>query len=352
VRPDPDAHMTDPRGRPASLRRSVALIVGVAVLACQLATAPAIAAQTWTKNLYTPQAFLYQDPYATACTAAATMIMLNTIAYRQAGGEAFRWTPYRVKNNTRNRADYRDMTSILWFERGHDTLSAYGAGSDGHGWRNALNSYGWGGAAMTNPAVSVYDDLEYTTYDAAVHAAVVAIARYDMPVGILAWGGRHAQVMTGYVVDGEDPAISDAFTVQYVYLSDPLYSDHFVNAKVSNTLFKWGTWRIRFQSYRETDSPYDDIYTPGWRRSAVTPSRGPSEWYARWVIVAPIRAVVPASPDPSPSPTTSPTPEPTPDPSPTPGQSDAPPVEPSAAPVNSPAGSIGPAASGGPSTAP
>jgi hypothetical protein len=202
---------------------------------------------------------------------------------------------------------------------------------------------------LTDPAVSVYDDLEYTSYDAAIHAAVVAIARYQMPVGILAWGGRHAQVMTGYVVDGEDPATSDAFTVQYVYLSDPLYADHFVNAKVSNASFKAGSWRVRFQSYRETDSPYDDTYNPGWRRSAVTPSRGPSEWFGRWVILAPIRAVLPTG-DPDPSPTPTPTPTPTPDPTPTP--SDIPPVEPSPSPASSPDGSIGPAVSAEPSPAP
>ncbi len=34
------------------------------------------------------------------------------------------------------------MTSILAFERSHDTLRSTSAGSDAHGWRNALNYYG------------------------------------------------------------------------------------------------------------------------------------------------------------------------------------------------------------------
>ena len=236
-------------GRPrrqTSLRRSLALVIGLVALFAQSVPEPVNAAQTWSTNLYDSRAFLYQDPYPTACTAAATMIMLNTIAYRRTGGDAFRWTPYRVKNNTSNRADYRDMTSVLWWARAHDTLSASGGGTDGHGWRNALNYYGWGSAALSDPSKRVYDDLEYTSYDAAVHAAVRAIARYRMPVGILAWAGGHAQVMTGYVVAGEDPALSDAFTVQYVYLSDPLYSNHMVNTKVSNATFKGGSWRVRF----------------------------------------------------------------------------------------------------------
>ena len=300
----------------AGLRGSLALVVALLALFAQWTPTPASAAQTWTLNLYTAKAFVYQDPFPTACTAAATMIMLNTIAYRHTGGEAFHWTASRVKNDA-NRSNTHDMTSILWFERAHDTLSVLGSGSDGHGWRNALNAYAWGSATMTDPAKQVYDDLEYTSYDAAVHAAVRAIARYGMPVGILAWAGGHAQVMTGYVVDGEDPAVSDAFTVRYVYISDPLYGDHAVNVKVSNATFKSGTWRIRFQAYRETDSPYDDSYKAGWKRSSVAPSRGPSEWYHRWVIVAPTR-LPSGAPDPTPTPTPTPNPTPTPPPNPTP----------------------------------
>lgn len=88
------------------------------------------------------------------------------------------------------------MTSILAIERGHDTLALLGSGSDAHGWGNSLNYYGWGLAAMTDPSKSVYD-LEFSTYDRAVHAAVRAIAQYRVPVGIISWAGRHAQVMTG-----------------------------------------------------------------------------------------------------------------------------------------------------------
>jgi hypothetical protein len=193
----------------------------------------------------------------------------------------------------------------------------------------------------------VYDDLEYTTYDAAVHAAVQAIARFGMPVGILGWAGKHAQLMTGYVVEGDDPAQSDAFSVLFVYLSDPLSADRLVNTKISNATFKGGSWRVRFQPYRETDSPYDDPYKPGWKRSAVSATWGPSEWYHRWVIVAPIRAGLPTG-DPDPTPTPSPTPTPTPTPTP----SDTPPVEPSPSATSSPDGSIDPAGSPEPSPAP
>ena len=44
--------------------------------------------------------FLYQDPYYTACTAAATMMMLNFIDLNDSGGDGFRWTTYRTKNSS------------------------------------------------------------------------------------------------------------------------------------------------------------------------------------------------------------------------------------------------------------
>ena len=344
MRSDPDPSLAGRSRHSVGTRRALALVIGLVALIVPAVAAPAQAATTWTQNLYDYRAFVYQDPYPTACTAASTMTMLNVIAYRRTGGEGFRWTPYKVKQNKVNKADPRDMTSILWWARAHDTLSVRGAGSDAHGWRNALNAFGWGVAAVSNPTLRVYDDLEFTSYDAAVHAAVRAIARYRMPVGILAWAGGHAQVMTGYVVDGANPAESDAFTVRYVYLSDPLYKNHRVNAKVSNASFKSGTWQIRFQAYRETDSPYDDPYKSGWRRSSVASWVGSSEWYRKWVIVAPTRAGTGVIIDPPPSPT------PTPPPSPTPPASAAP--TPTASPTATPSPSPTASPSAAPSTAP
>ena len=101
----------------------------------------------------------------TACTAATTMGMLNFTARRGSGGPDFRWTPYRVQNNTASPTDYRDMTSILYYERTWDTLAPTSAGSDAHGWRNALNYYGWGVDARKDPARRVYDDRPFATFD-------------------------------------------------------------------------------------------------------------------------------------------------------------------------------------------
>lgn len=327
--------MTGPR-RLSALRRSLVLVLGLAAVLGM--STPAHAAPIWSKNLYVSSAFLYQDPYGQACVAASAMIMLNTIAYRQTGGAGFSWTPYRVKSNTSNPRDVRDMTSIQWFARAHDTLSPSGSGSDAHGWRNALNYHGWGMTAMTDPASRVYDDLQYSSYSSAVRAAVKAIARFGKPVGIVGWAGRHAQVMTGYIVEGENPATSDAFVVRYIYLSDPLRSNAMVNVRISNWAFQSGNLKARFQAYRETDSPYDDVYTNGWRRSSVAPTTGISEWYRRWVILAPIRDGRPdGTPPPEPTPTPTPTPPPPdPTPTPTPAPSAAPSGEPDGEPTATP----------------
>lgn len=283
-----------PRLRFGGLRARIvtAPLLALLVVVGAFLPAPAAADTTHSRNLWVDAAFLYQDPYNNACTAASTMIMLNTIAYRGTGGNGFAWTPYRVKKSP-DPADKRDMTSILSFERAHDTLVADTSGSDPHGWRNALNFYGWGKAAMTDPSLMPYVDKAYRSFDGALKAAVKAIARQQMPVGILAWAGGHAQVMTGYIVTGDDPRISNDFTVTYVYVSDPLKRSEVVNRKLSYEAFKAGALRYRFRRYLESDSPYDDPYVDGTIASSVSSAVGPSEWYSRWVIVVPVRSGLP-----------------------------------------------------------
>ena len=279
---------------------------------------PVSAATVWTKNLYSSYGFMTQDPYYSACVAASTMMMLNFIDLADTGGDGFRWTNTRVRHSS-NKTNYRDMTSVQWFARSHDTLKRGPAGSDPHGWRNALNYYGWGSAAMRDKDLWVYDDRAYVTFDDAVKAAVQALAKYDKPVGILGSAGGHAQVMTGYVAVGEDPAVSTDFTVSYIYLSDPLHSRWIRNKKVSIATLRSGSTRYRFLRYYQGDSPYDDVYTTGWRRSSVAHWRGSSEWWGRFVILEPIRAGVRSgTPEPTPEPTPTPVVESTDEPAPVP----------------------------------
>jgi hypothetical protein len=232
-----------------------------------------------TLDLFRAEGFRYQDPNLSACTAASALVMLNFIALNGTGGSAFRWTP---------RWGSAAVDSILAWERSHDTLAG-GTGSDPHGWRNALNYYGWGTTALWSGA-RVYEDLAFSSYDRAIKTAIRQLIHHRKPVGIVAWQGRHAQMITGYAGLVGNPFARDAagrytnaFSVTAVYLSDPLRADGFVDALIPyETLRSSSNSRLRFLPYRETDSPYDDPYTKGW-----VPAR--EEWYGRWVIVAPIR---------------------------------------------------------------
>lgn len=293
--------MPDPRPMPAASSRpwhhrtAVRVLLGFVLMAAVAAggsARPAFGASTWTANLWVKGTFVYQDPYWNACTAAATMTMLNVIAARGTGGEGFAWAQSKLKHSD-DPAELRDMTSILDHARATDTLDEAGVGSDPHGWRNALNHYGWGDAAMMDANLMPYHDRAYPRLKGAVKAAVRGIARLRMPVGLLAWAGGHAQVMTGYVVTGADPRVSNDFKVEAVYLSDPLRSDDIVNRKVSWSTLKTGGLKVRFRAYTEADSPYDDPYVEGEIPGSVPPAAGPSEWYGRWVIVLPVRNGLP-----------------------------------------------------------
>ena len=323
-------------------RRSPLAIVATLLLLVGLLPPSVGAASEWRLNLYRSAGFVYQDPYYTACVAASAMMMLNFTDLADTGGDGFRWSLYRTHKSA-DPSQYRDMTSILWFARSHDTLALGRPGSDAHGWRNALNYYGWGPAALTDPARRVYDDRAYSSFDAALKGAVRALARFRKPVGMLGWAGGHAQVITGYVVVGANPAISTDFTVKGIYLSDPLRSDALVNKYLGRETLRIGSLRFRFRSYRETDSPLDDPYTAGWRRSSVASMT--SEWYRRWVIVQPIRAGLPPTPTPAPTPTPGPS-----DPAPTPTPTPTPTTAPTPTPMPTPAASLTPA--DGASTAP
>ena len=328
-------------------RLSRLALVGIATIVFgATAVAPAAAADSRpapevgalppaTLNLFKPDAFRYQDPNYAACTATSALVMLNTIALAGNGGPGFRWVP---------RLGSGAVDSILQWERTNDTLEG-GKGSDPHGWRNALNYYGWGPAAMSDPAQRVYDDRAYGSFDGALKGAVTAIARFRKPVGLLAWAGGHAQVVTGYVASGEDPATSDNFVVNGLWVSDVLASSRLVNRYINRLSLKSGDVRYRFQSYREVDSPLDDPYSVGWRRSSVRSTT--SEWYRRWVLVIPVRDGAPApDPTPTPEPTPTPPPDPTPTPEPTPTEEASPPpasptatpTSPEATPSEAPAG--------------
>ena len=254
---------------------ALAIAIGVAGFAPPAAQA---AAPT-SLSLFRAAGFTWQDPNMYACTSTSVQDMLNFTALNATGGPSFVW---RVDNN----AVTRD--AILAWERKYDTLQG-GNGSDPHGWRNALNAWGWGWQALYHGS-KVYEDYSFNSYDYAVKHAVRAIIRFRKPVGALAWAGKHAQMIVGYYGLTGDPfaknslgQYTNAFTVAGFYLADPLKSQNIVNAKIPYATWKSTTnLKLRFRPYMETDSPYDDPYTPGTR-----PSR--DEWYGKFVVILPIR---------------------------------------------------------------
>ena len=227
---------------------------------------PAPAPAAWNTDLYDTRADRFQDPDYTACTAAATESMLNTISYAGAP-TGFAWQPT---------TSYDTQEAILAYERQNMTMLVSSPGTDPHGWRNALNYYGWG-----SMSAGVYRDSSYTTFDAATKAAVSALAIYHKPVGILALAGGHAQFITGYQVTGDDPATgSTNFTIVGVDVTDPWQSaghrDYWVSLA---DLRSGGTW-VRFSPYEETDSPYTD---------PIDGHVGYDEWHGKWVIIDPVK---------------------------------------------------------------
>ena len=232
-----------------------------------------------TLNLYKSAGFRYQNPSYTACTATSVMDMLNFVSLGRRGGSDFVWT----RSLSPSRRD-----SILRWERAHHTMVG-GLGTDVHGWRNALNYYGWGRTALWAGS-RVYDDFSFTSYGSAMKAAVRAMIATRKPVAMAAWAGRHAVMITGYYGLSGDPFATSAtgeytntFSVAGFYLSDPLKESGRRNVRISYARLARSTnANLRFRRYRETDSPFDDRYTAGWRAST-------SEWYGKWVLILPVR---------------------------------------------------------------
>jgi hypothetical protein len=228
---------------------------------------------TWSVNLFQPDVVRLQNPDWRACTAASTESMLNLILLAQDDptlpprGSSLP----RVSFHWRLDTSFETEENILGFERDNMTMVWSSPGSDPHGWRNALNFYGWG-----SMAAGVYEDAAFSSFDDAARAVVKSIARHDKPAGILAWAGGHAQYVTGYSVVGDDPRVGDNYTILGVYLTDPLEYDWTTNVFVPYETWQSGPGYIRFWQYWQPESPY---------RDPIDGQIGYYEWWGKWVIV-------------------------------------------------------------------
>ncbi|TAK01450.1 MAG: cell wall-binding repeat-containing protein [Chloroflexota bacterium] len=228
----------------------------------------------WIGNAFDGRAVRFQQPDPAACTATAAMLMLNMAAYAAAAygaasaPEGFAWTPT---------VSYEVQAAILAWEREHMTQPVAGtAGSDPHGWRNALNHFGWGSMES-----GVYQDLAFGSLDAAIRQAIVSAATTGKPTGLLMGNGTHAVVLHGWDVNGGDPrAGSFDFAVNGVYLTDPWQPNGHRNYYVPMAGLVGGSQSVRFGPYLELDSTAVD---------PIDGRIGRDEWYGQYVIVAAVR---------------------------------------------------------------
>ena len=264
----------------AGLARSLAvanLAIVAALLVAGAAQAAAKDGATWTLDVYDSRAVVWQDPDGSACTSAAVQTMLNLVAYESPAEYMAPPDARASRTAPQWRADTsHGMTeTLLGYERANMTMLAASAGTDPHGWRNALNYYGWGSINA-----GVYRDSAYATFDAAARAVVTSLSRSHRPVGILARSGGHAQVVTGFVTAGRDPRVGDDFTILGVYVTDPLRLAALRDTWVSLEDWRSGATTVRFAPYLQADSPY---------RDGIDGAVGTAEWYGKWVIVNAVR---------------------------------------------------------------
>jgi hypothetical protein len=262
----------------AGVRIAAANLLAVAAFVV-LAFSPGVAAGSetiYTSYIYSSIGVLHQDPNYTSCVATSSEMMLNMttyqadLSYLSSSNEVFQ-SPLRWHQDP----SYAKQEEILAYARASMTMLTTSAGTDPHGWRNALNYYGWG-----NIHAGVYRDSSYASFDETATAVVTALARHNRPVGILARSGTHVQLVTGYVVTGTDPAISDVFTIQGAYLTDPPLTAVMRGYYVPMATWRSGISAVRFSAYTESDSRYVD---------GIDGHVGTAEWYGTWVIIDPVR---------------------------------------------------------------
>jgi hypothetical protein len=172
------------------------------------------------------------------CTAASTQMMLNLILDRSAH-------------------DATEQKAIIAFEQANDSL-VVSKGSDPQGWAAAMRHFG-------SSRTSTYHWERHGSYAAAINAAAYDLRMTGKPVGLLAFGGKHANVLVGFKATS-DPALGNAFTVTSAQVAGPWYPRPDIDP-APGTWLSSASLGSRFSRYTERD--------------------GLSDWVGYWIIVAP-----------------------------------------------------------------
>jgi len=192
---------------------------------------------TGTVSIWRSTAFASQHDSVT-CTAAAVQMMLNLVL-------------------NRSRHDATEQDAILAYEQRSDTL-AESDGSDPAGWAAALRQFG-------GSRTETYHWERHASYAAALRAAAHDLRMTGKPVGLLVYGGTHANVMVGFKATA-DPARGGSFSVTSVQIAGPWYPRAGLDPP-PGTWLSTSSLASRFNRYNERD--------------------GLSAWVGYWVIVAP-----------------------------------------------------------------
>jgi hypothetical protein len=215
----------------------------VAAVAADSARAPVVGARpvtgpwtgtvsVWRSSAFASQATTYW------CTAASTQMMLNLVLGR-------------------SRHDAAEQEAIIAFEQANDSL-VVSKGSDPQGWVAALRHFG-------NARTATYHWERYSSYAGALRAAANDIRMTGKPVGLLMYGGTHANVLVGFKASG-DPALGGAYTVTSAQIAGPWYPRPDVDP-APGTWLSPASLASHFTRYTERD--------------------GLSDWVGYWVIVTP-----------------------------------------------------------------
>jgi len=220
---------------PSRLRRPRQLPLISVVVALWLATIGATTANgaTYTRDMYFVGAYEHQVDNRT-CTAASTAMMMNMLARRDLNLSQMTILRYEQKREALN-----DKT-----QRGSDPL----------GWSRAATYF-----SKYTSRPTTYRWEAYSSESAALRRAAYQIAATGKAVGLTVLHGKHAVVMTGFIASANPT--KGAFTLQYVYISDPLGHTHYRYAAAYSPL----------DTYLELDATatYD------------------AAWYGKYVIVVP-----------------------------------------------------------------
>jgi hypothetical protein len=144
-------------------------------------------------NLYLNTAWSHQAT-SSWCTGASTQMMLNLVTGAS-------------DHSSANQGTY------VSYAINHSIYVAKSAGAEGDGWANALTAYGAGKYSITG----------YPTVAAALKAAATRMRVTGKPVGLVVMEGHHAWVMAGFTSSGDDPSVSQNFTLTSVIIMAPDY---------------------------------------------------------------------------------------------------------------------------------